>query len=288
MIPTTTPARGVAMDGQTALDKALEGAPSSADAAGTANWNDDYRVSIPNFEGPLDLLLHLIRKEQLNIYDIPIAKICRSYVEYIDIMHQLDVNVAGEFMVMAATLTHMKSMMLLPVDPALEDEDPRLPLVQQLVEYEKFKAAAQQIDDTPWLFRDIYPRPPGAIQSQMPTESLLTAPLEAIDTFQLLVCLKVALDRTNRKPLIITSDPISLKQKVLSLADLMRDRDMLEFVALLPQYPVKNDIIVSFLTILELAKLRFLEIIQHEPLGPIQLRAVRSFAELDAALLDQY
>jgi segregation and condensation protein A len=287
MIPTTSPSRPD-QDAQAALDQALANAPTSADLA--VSRADDYRVCIPTFEGPLDLLLHLIRKDQLNIYDIPIATICKSYVDYIDLMHDLDVNVAGEFMVMAATLTLMKSAVLLPQESNEngEEEDPRLPLVQQLLEYEKFKQAAQRLDQEPWLYRDIYPRPPGAIQSQIPTESLLTAPLDPIDTFQLLICLKTALDRTTRPPLQISLDPVSLKDKVLSVQDLMRDVEILEFRALLPTVPRRQDNIDRYLTNLELAKLKFLEILQTEALGPIQIRAVRSLDELDSALLDQY
>src|SRR5688572_25449176 len=117
-----------------ALDHALGGIPK-AEGFQYGERAEDYRVRIPVFEGPLDLLLHLIRKEQLNIYDIPIAHICRSYLEHIELMAQPDVNLAGEFMVMAATLTHLKSLVLLPKEEgAGADDDPRMPLVAQLLE----------------------------------------------------------------------------------------------------------------------------------------------------------
>jgi len=251
---------------------------------------DDYRVRIPNFEGPLDLLLHLIRKDQLNIYDIPIAQICKTYLEHIELMRQPDVNIAGEFMVMAATLTHMKSQILLPVEggEASGEEDPRLPLVAQLLEYEKFKKMAEQLDEMPWLHRDIFPRPLGSGQEMIPVESLLDAPLEPVDTFQLLLCLKSALNRTERPPLQISTDPTSIKEKVTAMTVILEQTEIMEFKRLLPDVCRARDIIVAFLAVLELAKLRFIEIVQHETFGPIQVRAVRPLRELNAALLDQY
>ena len=229
------------------------------------------------------LLLHLIRKDQLNIYDIPIATICENYLKYLDLLHQLDCNMAGEFMVMAATLMHMKSAVLLPQETNEngEEVDPRLPLVAQLLEYEKFKRASETIDKLPWLGRDYYSRPPEAIKDQIPTESLLDSPLEPIDNFQLLVCLKIALDRTTRPKMQITTDPISLRSKVMALQDLMQTNDIIEMSLMIPENPRRQDLIVSFLTVLELAKLKFLEIIQHETFGPIQIRSVRSLERFE-------
>lgn len=276
------------LDSAFGLDQPLKG-NASAEQAGAASWNDDYRVRIPNFEGPLDLLLHLIRKDQLNIYDIPIASICASYLKYIDLLHQLDCNMAGEFMVMAATLMHMKSAVLLPQETENGEEvDPRLPLVAQLIEYEKFKRASETIDRLPWLGRDYYSRPPEAIKDQIPTESLLDSPLDPIDNFQLLVCLKIALDRTTRPKMQITTDPISLRSKVMALQDIMQTSDVIELSAMIPENPRVQDLIVSFLTVLELAKLKFLEIIQHENFGPIQIRCVRSLGDLNEGMLDTY
>lgn len=277
-------------EARNALDVAFEtaGAPASA-AAAAERAEIDYRINLPCFEGPLDLLLHLIRKEQLNIYDIPIAKICKSYVEYLELMKQLDFNVAGEFMVMASTLTYMKSLTLLPRDEnAEEEEDPRLPLVAQLLEYEQFKRAADLIDARQWLGRDIYERPLAAFQDVMPTEALLDAPIEPVDTYLLLKCLKAAIDRTTRPPMQIETDPVSIKQKVTTVTQYLGEMDIFEFYRLLPEQRHVQDIIVSFLAILELAKLKFIEIIQTENFGPIQVRGVRPLHELNLALLDQY
>ncbi len=248
----------------------------------------DYTVHLPTFDGPLDLLLHLIRKEQVNIYDIPIAKICQTYMEHLELLRQIDVNIAGEFMVMAATLMVIKSFVLLPKEGGSEEDDPRIPLVAQLIEYEKFKKAADAIDAKPWLFRDSFPRPAAATQDLMPVESLVDAPIENIDQFQLLMCLKIALDRTYRKPLQISTDPTSIKEKVTQLTEIMEKQELVDFKTLLPEHAKVVDVVVSFLAVLELARLKFIEIIQTENFGPIQLRNVRSMRELNVGLLDQY
>lgn len=249
---------------------------------------DDYRVHLPVFEGPLDLLLHLIRKEQLDIKDIPISQICESYMAHLEVMKEIDVNLAGEFMVMASTLTLIKSMMILPRDENNEEDDPRIPLVAQLLEYEKFKKAADKIDQIKWVGRDIYTRSPEAIHHLMPVESLLDAPIEPVDNFQLLVCLKIALDRTQRPPLKIETDQTSIKDKVKLVTQLFEQGQVIHFASLLPEHPHVRDVIVSFLAILELAKLKFIEIIQTETYGPIQVRNAKSLRELNDGLLDQY
>lgn len=252
---------------------------------------DDYHVHLPVFEGPLDLLLHLIRKEQLNIYDIPIAKICKSYLEHLEIMRQIDVNIAGEFMVMAATLTLMKSLVLLPREGGDEaEEDPRLPLVAQLIEYEKFKKAAEDLDSQSWLGRDIYPRSHAAISDMMPVESLMDGPIEQVDPFQLLLCLKIANDRTQKPPMQISVDPTSIREKVTQVQELLEQEEVLSFEQLLPAKADRNvrDVIVAFLALLELAKLKFIEIIQAEQLGPLQIRRVKEMRDLNVGLLDQY
>lgn len=268
-----------------ALDQAFSGTEKKT----TGEPTDDYRVRIPNFEGPLDLLLHLIRKEQLNIYDIPIARICKSYLEHLEVMQTPDVNLAGEFMVMAATLTYMKSLMLMPRDETAEaEDDPRLPLVQQLLEYEKFKKAAEELDKSPWMFRDLYPRPPSSSTELVPVEALLTAPLEPIDSFQLLLCLKAALSRTQRKPIIMQTDPISIREKVVQVGELLESSEIVDFTRLLPEERRPIDVIVAFFAMLELARMKFIEIIQHEIFGPIHIRGVRPLRDLNVGLLDQF
>lgn len=247
----------------------------------------DYRVRLPVFEGPLDLLLHLIRRDQINIYDIPVSQICNSYLDYLNLMTAPDVDLAGEFFVMAATLLHLKSQILLPKEELAAEDDPRLPLVAQLLELEKFKKAADQIESREWMEREFYVRPPGA-QAELPVESLLDAPLDPVDTYQMLLCLKVALDRTERPPMQITIDSTSLKDKVAQVGELLESIDLIDFRTLLPDVPKRNDIIISFLAILELARLKYLEILQSQTFGPIQVRRVHSVKDLNLGLLQQY
>lgn len=251
--------------------------------------SDNYRVSLPTFEGPLDLLLHLIRKEQMDIYDIPIANICRSYLDYVTLLELPDMDLAGEFLVMATTLMQIKSQMLLPKDDEEDEEDdPRLPLVAQLLEYERFQKAAQQINEEPWLGRDVFARPQSATRDLMPKESLLEAEVDPIDTFKLLLGLKNCLDRTEKPPVVVQRDETSLKEKVGEITEALTLREVVEWRQFVPKAPKPFDVIVAFLSILELAKLKFIGIVQHENFGPIQLRRKRDLKELSVNLLDQY
>ncbi len=269
------------------IEKALAADPSAATSPASSP-EGDYRVSLPCFEGPLDLLLHLIRKEQVNIYDINISRICQSYLEHLEILQQLDFNLAGEFMVMASTLTYLKSATLLPSENAEGEDDPRMPLVAQLIEYEKYKLAAAKIDGMQWLGRDVYARPHGALADVIPVESLLDAPIDSVDPFVLLKCLKIATDRTRRPPMEITTDTVSIREKVLQLRTLLLESEVVDFTSLLPAELLTHEVIVSFLAVLELAKLKFVDIIQTENFGPMQVRAQRSMEELNFGLLDQY
>ena len=277
------------IDGQLALDKAMN--DPSVLPKKDGEIKDDYRVLLPNFEGPLDLLLHLIRKDQLNIYDIPIAHICKSYMAHLDVMKSIDVNIAGEFMVMAATLTLLKSLVLLPKEEGEgQEDDPRMPLVQQLLEYERFKKAADKIEAIPWMGRDIYVRPPSAIESMMPVESLLDAPIDPVDPFQLLVCLKIATNRTTRPALQISTDPVSIRDKVIQVGQFLGQQEIISFNELVPPKEERTilDVVVAFLAVLELARLKFIEIIQHENFGTIQIRGVKDLNDLNVGMLDQY
>lgn len=250
-------------------------------------FQDNYRISTPVFEGPLDLLLHLIRKEQLNLYDIPVAKVCEAYLTYLNEMILPDVNIAGEFFVMAATLIHLKSQVLLPQETPEELEDPRLPLVAQLEDLERFRKAAQILDARAWIDRDIYLRPFASPQD-IPVESLLEAPLDTIETFQLLIQFKNAIDRTERPPLQIETDPISIREKVQFIGNYFQDQEILDFANLISESPKRVEVVVSFLAILELARLKFVEIIQTQIFGPIQLKKIQEIEGLNMALLEQF
>lgn len=250
---------------------------------------DTYRVLLPCFEGPLDLLLHLIRAEQLNIHDIPIARVCESYMRHLELMQELDLSLAGEFMVMASMLIQIKSQTLLPREETNEpQDDPRAPLVAQLLEYEKFKQAALQMSGGQWLGRDVYGRPAGALSEVLPQESLLDAPMESIDAFALLKHFKVSLDRTTKPPMEISTDRVSIKDKVIAITELFALNPLIEFAQLLSRPRSCPDVIVSFLAVLELAKLKLIEIFQTENFAEIQIRGKDQAKEINLALLDQY
>src|SRR5918999_1822806 len=159
-----------------------------------------YPVRLENFEGPLDLLLHLIKKHEVNVYDIPIALITQQYLDYIDVMQELNLDVAGEFLVMAATLIHIKSRMLLPrPDPAQEDpeEDPREALVRRLLEHQKFKAAAELLHERETL------RSAQWMRSDAPIEGLAGAAREPeidVDLFSLMSAFRSVLERAKQRP----------------------------------------------------------------------------------------
>src|SRR5512134_2396458 len=159
-----------------------------------------YPVRLENFEGPLDLLLHLIKKNEVNIYDIPIALITQQYIEYIDLMQELNLDVAGEFLVMAATLIHIKSRMLLPrPDPTQEDpeEDPREALVRRLLEHQKFKAAAELLHERETLRSAQWMRPDGPI-AEIAGEDF--EPELEVDLFSLLAAFRGVLERAKARP----------------------------------------------------------------------------------------
>src|SRR5512134_945424 len=160
---------------------------------------DAYQVKLDTFEGPLDLLIHLIKKEEVNIYDIPIALITRRYLEYIDLMQELNLDLAGEFLVMAATLIHIKSRMLLPrPDPTQEDpeEDPRDALVRRLLEHQRFKAAAELLHERETIRSAQWSRPDGAIQDI--TDNPPEPELE-VDLFSLLTAFRGVLERAKQR-----------------------------------------------------------------------------------------
>ena len=174
-----------------------------------------YQVKIENFEGPLDLLLHLIKKNEINIYDIPIALIAQQYLDYLSVMKELNLAVAGEFLVMAATLLHIKSRMLLPSDEVAVDEeegpDPREELVRRLLEYKQFKEAASQLDYQERLWRDTFGREPAPLIEVAKDESLL----DEISLFDLVDALQGVLSRHPGKRLVeIIPDNLTVRSPV--------------------------------------------------------------------------
>ncbi|MBL8037917.1 MAG: segregation/condensation protein A [Nitrospira sp.] len=246
-----------------------------------------YKVRIENFEGPLDLLLHLIKKNEINIYDIPVAMITQQYIEYLEAMEELNLNVAGDFLVMAATLLQIKSKMLLPVDEAVDDEeegpDPREELVRRLLEYKAYKEAARQLDDQEKMWREIFWREDAVSVEAVAEEDL---PLENVSLFDLVDALKEVLERNPDSRLIeIVPDNLTVRERMNLILETLEGKDSVSFVALFDGSVHRVVVVVTFLALLELMRLRVARVFQAETFGPILVSRMFSLvpdpAELD-------
>jgi len=241
-----------------------------------------YNVKLPTFEGPLDLLLHLIEEHELNVMDIPIAFVAKKYVEYITLMEELNIDVASEYLVMAATLTHIKSKMLLPVVPTdQEDEadaelDPRAELVRRLLEYQKYKHAAEQLSGNPVLGRDVFLRgvPAPNVEGVAPLAGLSLFKL--LDAFQgVLSRAKIVVDHQ------IDFERFSITDRINELSELLKTSGKVLFEQLFEGARGRADLIVTFLAILEMTRLRLTRVEQEGPLMPIFIElAVNEEGEL--------
>ncbi len=239
-----------------------------------------FRVELPAFEGPLDLLLHLIRKHELDILDLPVAFVAERYLEYLALMRQLDLDIASEYLLMAATLAHVKSKMLLPTPPqdqdeecdGAESEDPRAELVRRLLEYQKYKHAAEQLGAKWVLGRDVFTRGVPA-----PKDSGLAVLVE-VGLFRLLDAFEGILKRVqDRLAFEITPERISVRDRVNQVTELLRMRRRCRFDELFEGVCSRYELVVTFLAVLEMAKMRMLRIYQAEYGSPIYLH----FALLD-------
>jgi segregation and condensation protein A len=230
-----------------------------------------YHVSLEDiFEGPMDLLLHLVRKHDVDIYDIPIALIAEQYMEYINVMKILNIDVAGDFLVMAATLAHIKSRMLLPVDEEEDEaEDPRMDLVRPLEEYLRLRHAADDLASRHRLDWDVFVRSQtnGNGSPEEQAEDFIQVSLfELIDAFQ-----KIIKEVSPEQFLNITLDTISVKARISEIADILEHRDSVTFEEIFEGQATKGQIIVTFLAILEMAKAQIIRIMQHVTSGVIRI-----------------
>jgi segregation and condensation protein A len=234
---------------------------------------DVPRILLPVFEGPLDLLLFLIRREKVDIHDIPIAPITRQYMEYLDLMRELNLDVAGEFMVMAATLIHIKSKMLVPVEPTEAEsdeelEDPRDALVRRLLEFERYKEAAGILHEQAQLRAATWTRP----ESVLPRfddagEEMLDAGL-----FDLVAAFRDLLER--RKALLdheIGPTGKSIEQRMDEILAALQEGESRDFLALFEGQVARADMIVTFLAVLELVRLKRIKVYQRALFGPIRV-----------------
>ncbi|HEY6558603.1 MAG TPA: segregation/condensation protein A [Polyangiaceae bacterium] len=258
--------------------------PAGGESALPAEIGDDggYRVKLPDFEGPLDLLLHLIQEHQLNVLDIPIGFVTSKYVEYITLMQELNIDLASEYLVMAATLTHIKSKMLLPTPPQDQEEDlaeeldPRAELVRRLLEYQKYKQAAEQLGGRSVLGRDVFVRGLPAPSVDGP------APLAPIGLFKLLDAFQSVLSRA--KTTVdhqIDFEQFSITDRINQLVDVLRAKKKLLFAELFEGQEQRSELIVTFLAILEMTRLRMTRISQDEPLAPIFVELAVSDEDVD-------
>lgn len=225
----------------------------------------DYQVKIDIFEGPLDLLLHLIQKADLDITDIPIAQITSEYLSYIDLMQELNLNVAGEFLVMATTLMQIKARMLLPVEgnPEGEGPDPRAELVQRLMEYQKFKEAAQVLGQKFESQRDLYYR--GAPIFNRDDQTLEIEMTQLVDAFQKVLSQS---DVTVREILV---EEIPVEVRIREIMDILESKSFVGFHELFPSDAPRKTLVVTFLALLELIRLRQVRVAQAANFGDIHI-----------------
>jgi segregation and condensation protein A len=229
-----------------------------------------YRVKLDVFEGPLDLLLHLVKKEEVDLSNIPIAKITDQYMGYLELFQQLDLDVAGEYLVMAATLLHLKSRMLLPDEDTQEDEegeDPRAELVRQLLEYQRFKEAAETLHRRDLLARDVFTRDPARDDHETEQDVVYDVALgDLLDALQ--DVLKRAAPEVVHEVIL---EQISLRERICFILDSLRERQAMLFTELFPADSTRLQILTTFLGLLELVRTRMVQVRQEEPFGPITL-----------------
>jgi segregation and condensation protein A len=245
--------------------------------AGGAAWS----VQLPHFEGPLDLLLHLCQKHELNILDIPIGFITEKYLEYLAVMQLMQLDLAAEYLVMAATLAHIKSKMLLPAPPPGQDDempgedevDPREALIRRLLEYQKYKHAGEQLAARGIEGRDVFLR-------GMPVEEAANGglpPLAEVPLFALVEAFQRILDRSKvRLSHDVVADRISLSDRIGELSDLMAVRKRTTFEDLFEGLATKFDLVITFLALLEMTRLKMTRLFQSEPLGPLYVELAAS------------
>ncbi|MBN2301097.1 MAG: segregation/condensation protein A [Lentisphaerae bacterium] len=240
---------------------------------------DEYKVELEVFEGPLDLLLYLIKKDEIDIYNIPIEKITSKYMEYLNVMRMLDLNIAGEFIVMAATLMMIKSRMLLPVEDRTEieeeEEDPRWDLVRQLVEYKKFKDAALALQDKELHQENVFGMGGEdniAVENDDPGTSLLD-----IGLFDLIACFNDVLKRAKDDVIgVIESDKYTVGDKIDTILMLINEHTEVPFNRLFGANAHRHEIICTFLALLELIRLRHVIVRQNRAFGEIVIAGIVS------------
>ena len=247
----------------------------------------EYAVRLPSFEGPLDLLLHLCQKHELDILTIPVGFVTEKYLEYLAVMQLMNLDVASEYLVMAATLCHIKSKMLLPAPPpgqeddALEEEeDPREALIRRLLEYQKYKQAAADLSARGALGRDVFLRGsalPEAVKTGL-------APLAEVPLYAIVEAFQRVLSRSKvRISHDVIADRISISDRIVELTQLILTRRRALFEDLFIGSSTRFDLVITFLALLEMTRLRLTALVQTDPLAPLYVEARAEEASSDDA-----
>ena len=232
-----------------------------------------YPVRLANFEGPLDLLLYLIKKHEVDVYDIPIALITAQYLDYLDLMQELDLDVAGEFLVMASTLIHIKSRLLVPrLETATDEdgeEDPRDVLVRRLLEHEKFKAAAELLHEREIVRSAQWPRPDSRV------EEIAGEPFEReleVDLFSLLQAFQAVIARSRERPsVMLPAEIVPIETRIEELLARLSATEACVFEDLFVDASSRRDLITTFLALLEMIRLKLIRVFQGDTFGPIRV-----------------
>ena len=253
------------------------------EAAETAKSNS-YSIKVPVFEGPLDLLLHLIRENKIDIYDIPISLITKQYLEYLELMTELNLEVASEFLVIAATLIYIKSRMLLPQDETVEageQEDPRAGLVQRLLEYQAFKEASGELRKREEVWLNAFTRPPMEIDKSAIEPELA---LFEVNLFDLVGALNKILSKAPPEEVRITKETLTVKDRIAAIMNRLEQESTVRFDALFEQDKRRVQIIVTFLALLEILRLGLGRVYQDGQFGAIWIMRHDTTADDSAAV----
>ncbi len=236
----------------------------------------EYKVKFEIFEGPLDLLLYLIKKQEVDIYEVNLTALATQFIEYVDAMRTLDLEIAGEFLVMASTLMYIKSRELLPDDQQVlvegeeEGEDPRWELIRQLVEYKKFKDAAANLQTLEAAQENIFPRIPGRLD----VLDDLPKPRMEVSIFDLVNAVNVVLKRVGQREELrdIFEDKWTVSEKIEHLMKLIAEKARLKFSELFEGVTSRSEVVCTFLALLELIRLRQLVAVQESPFAEIEVQ----------------
>ena len=261
--------------------------PSAADFESSP---EAYSVKLDSFEGPLDLLIHLIKKHEVNIYDIPIALITQQYLEYVEMMKELDLDTVGEFLVMAATLIHIKSKMLLPRQETTQseepEEDPRDALVRRLLEHQKFKAAAELLHERAVLRGAQWIRPEGRI-AEIAGDEYAYEPEIEVDLFSLIAAFRTVVERAKQRPkLYLPGEQIPIEDRIEQIMAKLSETEACGFEDLFSDVQTRAGIVVTFLAMLEMIRLKLIRVFQSGAMGPIRVYKRARPADAPKPLLD--